>query len=129
MSDDPEREVKQSSAGESESASGFRLFWKKQDKNAGPQTVQFVPQDPGSKRSKFVSPICGVRDIVGTKHRAEPHRLSRLLRQGSSPLSNAGSLTEDSENSNPGAAQKRREQVYQAQKCVARDVIGDQQLY
>ncbi|KXL46223.1 MAG: hypothetical protein FE78DRAFT_31082 [Acidomyces sp. 'richmondensis'] len=96
MSISRERESDESPVGEPDSASGFRFFWKKQDKNIGLQTVQFIPQDPGSKRKS--------------------HRLSRLLRHGSSPLANTESSDGGSENSNENAAQKRRQQVYQAQK-------------
>ena len=113
MADSPDSGTKQSTSNESESSTGFRSFWRKSDRSAGPQNVQFVEQDPSGKRSE--SRPSGARTPL-VKDRPnqsiETSRLARLLGQGSSGVGSDQLESSDK----TSAAAKRRQQVYQAQK-------------
>ncbi|KAK5165562.1 uncharacterized protein LTR77_009091 [Saxophila tyrrhenica] len=111
MSDASRATPKASSTTESESSGGFKSFWRTTDKSAQQQNVTFVQQDPSSKKSTLAVGQSSYHERTRLTLRVEPNRISRLLRQGSTTSS-----PEDAEASGATSAQKRRQQVYQAQK-------------
>ena len=92
MSDGPSPGNVSTAASSESPGGGFRSFWKKSDKES--RNATFVQQDPSTKKS---------------------NRLSRILKRDStaSPMSKNQASPEDSAQNE---AQKRRQQVYSAQK-------------
>ncbi|KAK1807298.1 hypothetical protein LTR12_018356, partial [Friedmanniomyces endolithicus] len=91
MANSPESVAAGSTSNESESAGGFKTFWRKSDTSTA-QKVKFIPQDPGNQQ--------------------KPSRWGKLFRHESS-TSIEGEQPESSKKS--GSPAKRRQQVYQAQ--------------
>ncbi|KAK0259238.1 hypothetical protein B0A54_12366 [Friedmanniomyces endolithicus] len=86
MVDSPESVAARSTSNGSESAGGFKSFWRKSDTSTT-QSVRFVPQDPGNPQ--------------------KPSRLGKLFRHESS-TSIEGDQPEGSNKSNPPAKRRQR---------------------
>ena len=113
MSNSADSPAKTTSTNESESSSGFRTFWRKSDKTTQAQNVTFVQQDPSNKKSTKLPTQYSALLKASLTIRIEGNRISRLLKSGSNTSS-----PDDGEPTNATTAQKRRHQVYQAQKYV-----------
>ena len=106
--DSPNSAAKAGSSNTSETSSGFKSFWKRSDKNSQTKNVTFVQQDPTAKRSEATSERF---ETVADLFRTEQSRIGRLLKQGGK-----GDVGQEGEGSGPSEGQRRRQQVYQAQK-------------